>query len=253
MIHDDVQSLLGAYVLDALDPDEMAAVEEHLAECPRCRSEVATHRNTASLLATIGGEAPPRIWDRISAELSSGDAPPAGPLPEPPKVPPSNVVPIGRRHRLGLPAVAALAIAAAVAAVVLGVSAAKLNHRVNDLSAALHARGLQQAAAAAVLSSNHRDVRLTSSSNAGTAQVVILPDGNAYVVSFDLPALDPLRTYQLWGLANGKAVSLGLLGSDPNVAAFRVEPGVSRLMVTAEPRGGVPQPTTPVLIQGNIT
>jgi anti-sigma factor RsiW len=34
MNHDDLQSLLGAYALDALDPEEVAAVEEHLARVP---------------------------------------------------------------------------------------------------------------------------------------------------------------------------------------------------------------------------
>ena len=303
MTHDDVQSLLGAYALDALDPDETAEVEEHLAGCPRCRAEVAAHRQTASLLATPGGEAPPGIWDRIAAELALGDVGPDDDLLEPPRslpplnlrspslrspnlrapdLPPpdvappsgllssdrrssdrrpsdqrpsdqqSNVIPLRRPRRAALPAVAALATAAAVAAVVLGVSASNLNHRVDDLSSALHQSGLQQAAASAVLSSEHQNVRLTSATSAKAAEVVILPNGTAYLVRSDLPALDAARTYQLWGLVNGKAVSLGLLGSDPTVVAFRVEHDVSRLMVTAEPGGGVPQPTTPVLVQGNI-
>ncbi len=247
MSHDEFQSLLGAYALDALDADEMAAIEAHLAECPRCRSEVAAHRNTASLLATAGGEAPAPVWDRIAAELAL-DASPPSEL----RLEPAKVVPIPVLRRVALPAVAALATAAAVAAAVLGVSAARLDHRVNHLSNALGAGGLQQAAAAAVLSPEHRNVQLVSASNRPIAQVVVLPDGNAFLIRSDLPALDPLRTYQLWGLANGKAVSLGLLGSHPQVAAFRVDAEVSRLMVTAEPRGGVPQPTTPVLIQGDL-
>jgi hypothetical protein len=209
---------------------------------------VAAHRNTASLLATVGGEAPAGGWDRIAAELALEDSARGGPRLETPKVVPQPV-----RRRIVLPAVAALAAAAAAAAAVLGVNAAHLNHRVHVLSNAVSAGGLQQAAAAAVLSPQHRTVQLVSPSNHPTAQVVILPDGNAYLVSSDLPALDSLRTYQLWGLANGKIVSLGLLGSNPQLAAFRVDAGVSRLMVTAEPRGGVPQPTTPVLVQANLS
>lgn len=246
MSHDDLQSLLGAYALDALDPKEVAAVEEHLAGCPRCQAEVAAHRDAASLLAAGGGEAPAGVWDRIAAELGQDDAPPSEHLVKPP-----NGVPVRPRRRIALPAVAAVATTAAAAAV-LGVSAAHLEHRVNVLSSALNAGGIQQAAAAAVLSPAHRAVRLVSATNHQTMQVVILPDGSAYLVRSDLPALDSDRTYQLWGLVNGKAVSLGLLGSDPRVAAFRVDPSVSRLMVTAEPKGGVPQPTSPVLVQGNV-
>jgi anti-sigma factor RsiW len=263
MSHDDLQSLCGAYALDALDPEEAAELEAHLAECPRCRSEVAEHRNTASLLATVGGEAPTGIWDRIAAELALDDSAPGAGLAKAPSGGLSGtpredvsghpkVVPLRSRRRVALPAIAALATAAAVAAVVLGVTAAHLNHRVNALSHAVGAGGLQQAAAAAVLNPQHRSVQLVSAGNHPTAQVVVLPDGNAYLVRSELPALDSRRTYQLWGLANGQAVSLGLLGSNPQLVAFRVDPGVSRLMVTAEPRGGVPQPTTPVLIQGGL-
>lgn len=250
MIHDDLQSLLGAYALDALEADEVAAVEAHLAECPRCRSEVAAHRDTAALLARVGGEAPRGTWDRIAANLALDD----GAAGEPPAEPsPSNVVRLPVWRRVALPVVAGVAAAAAAAAVFLGVSAVHLNHRVNDLSNALSAGGLQQAAAAAVLSPQHQNVQLLSSGNHPAAQVVVLPDGNAYLVSSELPALDSVRTYQLWGLVGGKIVSLGLLGSHPQVAAFRVDPRVSRLMVTAEPQGGVPQPTTPVLAQGELS
>ncbi len=34
--HEQVQELLGAYALDALDGDEAAPVEPHLTGCPRC-------------------------------------------------------------------------------------------------------------------------------------------------------------------------------------------------------------------------
>jgi anti-sigma-K factor RskA len=131
-------------------------------------------------------------------------------------------------------------------------NAAHLDHRISVLSSALNAGGLQQAAAAAVLSPEHGAVELVSDTSREAVQVVILPDGNAYLVRSDLPPLGSDRTYQLWGVVHGKSVSLGLLGSDPQVAAFRVGPGVSRLMVTAEPGGGAPQPTSPVLVQGNI-
>lgn len=247
MSHDEVQSLLGAYALDALDPEEVAAVEEHLPECPRCRAEVAVHRDTASILAMAGGEAPAGVWDRIAAELGADDAAPDAHLSKLPRAMRLQV-----RRRVMMPVVAAMATAAAAAAAVLGISAAHLDHRVNVLSSALNAGGLQQAAAAAVLSPRHRAVQLLSTNDHKAVEVVILPDGSAYLVRSDLPALGSDRTYQLWGLVNGKAVSLGLLGSNPQVAAFRVDRGVSRLMVTAEPRGGVPQPDSPVLVQSNV-
>lgn len=244
MTHEDLQSLLGAYALDALDRDEVDAVEAHLAECPRCRAEVAAHLDTVALLGNVGGDAPAGIWDRISAEV--------GPAVQSAPPPATNLVQLGGRRQLPLAVVAVLATAAAVAVALLGVNTIRLNHRVNSLRDAVGAGGLQQAAAAALLSPQHRDVRLTSADGRLTAQVVIAAGGSAYLVGSDLPALDAQHTYQLWGLAGGRAVSLGLLGDDPRVAAFRFEPGVTRLMVTAEPRGGVPQPDTPVLVQAAV-
>lgn len=56
--HLELESLLGAYVLDAVSPDEAAEIEQHLDNCPRCKAEVAAHREVVSLLAGGGGEAP---------------------------------------------------------------------------------------------------------------------------------------------------------------------------------------------------
>src|SRR5690606_35755181 len=55
---DEFTELLGAYALDAVEPDEREAVERHLADCPRCRSEVAEHREVAAYLAHAGTDAP---------------------------------------------------------------------------------------------------------------------------------------------------------------------------------------------------
>jgi anti-sigma-K factor RskA len=72
-------------------------------------------------------------------------------------------------------------------------------------------------------------------------------------VTDDLGALPPGRTYQLWALSSGKVVSLGVLGRAPQNVAFIVEIPMSELMVTAEPAGGVPAPTTPVLLSGALS
>ena len=68
-----------------------------------------------------------------------------------------------------------------------------------------------------------------------------------------LRELPSSKTYQLWGLARGNIVSLGLVGPDPHsVAPFRIEAGITTVMVTAEPSGGTPKPTLPVVAQGTV-
>jgi hypothetical protein len=49
--------LLGAYVLNTLDPDERRSVDAHLAECDACRSEVAALEAVRDVLDDIPPEA----------------------------------------------------------------------------------------------------------------------------------------------------------------------------------------------------
>ncbi len=103
MNHAELQSLLGAFAIDGVDHDEADAVHSHLAECPRCRAEVAEHRETAAMLASVGAAAPDRLWGRIASALE-----------EPP--PPMQLAPLRRKQQPWTRARAArLAAAAAVA------------------------------------------------------------------------------------------------------------------------------------------
>jgi anti-sigma-K factor RskA len=55
----DVHSLVGAYAVDAIDEQERAAFERHLAECPECRAEVASLAEAGAQLALVSETAPP--------------------------------------------------------------------------------------------------------------------------------------------------------------------------------------------------
>jgi anti-sigma-K factor RskA len=98
----------------------------------------------------------------------------------------------------------------------------------------------------------HRTVVLAAE-KAAVARIVIAPSGEAFWVSSSLRVLPSSETYQLWGLARGNIVSLGLVGPDPHsVAGFRIEATITTVMLTAEPSGGTAKPTLPVLAQGNV-
>src|SRR5207247_11230674 len=65
---------------------------------------------------------------------------------------------------------------------------------------------------------------------------------------FDLPPAPAGRTYQLWAIAKGKPVSLGVFNTASDgrlTAALDVPPGLAFELtaVTEEPAGGSPQPT----------
>src|SRR5260221_1109718 len=69
----DVHELTAAYALDALDPEERETYEAHLAQCARCREELASLGETATALAFgVTSPAPPeRLRDQILAAAAA--------------------------------------------------------------------------------------------------------------------------------------------------------------------------------------
>jgi anti-sigma-K factor RskA len=238
MTHTEIEELLGAYALDAVDAEERQEVEDHLATCPRCRAEIAAHREVTALLGNPAGDAPAvapeDLWDRISASLQ--DEPPA----LAPVVRPTD----WRRFAV----IAPLAAVAAALILVVGLLAAK----VGNLDNKVKGLGTAYSVGAVILNPSHRTVQLTSTTGSWHTEVVVLRDGQGFVINPTMPSLRPSETFQLWALSSGKVVSLGVLGSHPGGAAIRVEPTMTTLMITAEPLGGTPAPTTPVLVRGNL-
>src|SRR6476659_890865 len=55
-VHD--RELLGAYALGVLDPDEVRAVDTHIASCPECQAELADLQEMKDSL----GEVPPEAF-----------------------------------------------------------------------------------------------------------------------------------------------------------------------------------------------
>jgi hypothetical protein len=255
MTHDEIADLLGAYALDAVDADERAAVEAHLATCARCRAEVAEHREVASLLAHEGGDAPDGLWSRIAGSL---EAPP----PElrlqavPPgrsvrSEPPAPVADLASRRQVPRWATAALAAAAAVL-VVLGVTVVRQGDRIDQLEAAATADPLEAAFQAALDDPATQLVELASPDGSVQLRGAVTEDGRGFLRAAGLPALAEDRTYQLWGATPaGDLVSLGVLGADPGVVAFDAS-GFELLAVSEEDLPGVVAPTADPVVAGPL-
>ncbi|MEN3273651.1 MAG: hypothetical protein V7636_2412, partial [Actinomycetota bacterium] len=218
--------------LDAVDPDERTEIEDHLRDCARCRAEVADHRETAAFLAHGGTNAPAALWDRIASSI---DAP--------------NVVPIApklgfgaRRARNRWPQAAALV--GAAAAVIIGflvVQVRDQDRRIDRL------RPDSFSALAGVKGA--RIAHLTAGET--ELPVVVTPDGSALLEASALPALADGRTYQLWGMSDGDAISLGVLGRDPRNVSFDAT-GYAGLAITDERSPGVVQPENPPIASGSL-
>ena len=55
----EIHGAVGAYVMNALEGEELAEFETHLADCPTCQREVVEFRETATDLSLLSRTAPP--------------------------------------------------------------------------------------------------------------------------------------------------------------------------------------------------
>lgn len=72
MGHSEAAELLGAWALDACEPDEAVDVEHHLATCAECADEAARLRRVAGWLGADVAEAPPRSLRDSVLGLATG-------------------------------------------------------------------------------------------------------------------------------------------------------------------------------------
>jgi hypothetical protein len=146
---------------------------------------------------------------------------------------------------------ASVAVASAAVATVLGLSLANADNRVAHLQGAI-AETAHTEVVAAMETSGHTIVTLTDAHQHEVAKFVVLPNGRGYLVTSSLPALRSGKTYQLWGIVHGQAISLGLLGRTPHLAAFTAAGSLrpDSLGVTVEPAGGASRPSGPMLAAG---
>jgi anti-sigma factor RsiW len=247
--HSEIQELLGAFALDAVDADEAATIEAHLATCPRCRDEVRDHREVASLLAYAGTRAPAGLWERLAASLD--EAPPAAEAPElgsvrqisqPVAARTSGAARSSRRRR---PAarVAAAVVAATMLAGLGAVGGAQMQAALNTDDPASPVVGsrerILEEALAAAREQGSRTVHLLTPQNAPIADAVVTAGGTGYLIGKGAPALPDGRTYQLWAVANGEKLSVGVLGGEVDVLTFQAPKALDALALTVERSPGV--------------
>jgi anti-sigma factor RsiW len=258
--HAAIEELLGAYALDAVEPDERDQIEAHLATCPRCRAEVAEHREVAALLGYGGAAAPEGVWGRIRESLepappelrlavtpSEPATPePRQPLPEDAGAPVSDLD-ARRRRRSRL----RIALVGAAAAVVIAVLGAEVLHLSNQVDRMREETALQVAATDAFGDPTAQQASLQTADGTVEARAVVTGSGEGYVLAGNLPDLSD-GTYQLWGETDGTVVSLAVMGPAPDVVAFTAQAPLSRLMVTAEKAPVAQTSNTPVVI-GTVT
>ena len=253
--HEEIQELLGAHAVDAVEPEERAAIDAHLLTCDVCRTEIGRHHETlAQLVAPVEPSA--GLRERILADAratggraSTPEPDPAAALTDPAPAPVRSLdeARATRPRRSGARrGLAALAAAAAVVLVVaIGFGLGRRTSPTPDLTLL---------ATQAQTQSGSRQVVLRSADGALDARVTQTSDGTGYLESENLPALRAGETYQLWAFSgkDGKTpISLGVLGTSPTVSTFRADTTVTGFAVSREADGGTIAPTTPV-VSGSV-
>jgi len=229
-----IHELTAGYALDALDPDERREYEAHLADCQRCREELASLAQTTEALAIAasGPAPPPGLRDRI-LEGARAEA--------------QVVVPFEPRRRRTVPVLAAAAAMAAVVALAVGLWAERLSGDLDDARSALERA---RAAAAVLADPEARTVAL----QAGDGRLVVGPEGEAVLV---LDGMDPApagKTYELWIIEGDTPQRAGLFPGRDGTDVVPVDGTVAEgdiVAVTIEDAAGVDAPTTTPIVASN--
>lgn len=260
--HENTMAELGAFALDALTPDERAAIEAHLKTCESCRTELAAMRDTA---AALGTSVPSQPMDRIrSASMKQR-------LLERAKAERSGVTPIRSAAIPARPSplpwwLAAAASIAFMVAVYQGMNTGRERNilRVALLAESLQVAGLRDSLAIrertlmAMAGADVRVVELVANNRRPNARMFWAQSTNTWTMfAHNLPAPASGRTYQLWLITrDNQRISAGTFA--PNASGDAVvsaqyplaADALQMIAVTEEPAGGVPQPTGEVVIAG---
>jgi anti-sigma-K factor RskA len=235
--HQQWEDASGAYVLGALPDDEAEAYAAHLAVCPACRAEVEQLQAAAAALpASVHPVAVPvAIGERVmaevrrEAELLTAAGGGADRVAAPARAP----RPRRAWWRWPVPVLAA-------AALLLG------------LAVGLGAAGV-------IGGGSDHTITMTATGIARGANARLVMDGRATLEVDHLPRPGGGRVYQVWLKPAGgepqptKSLFLPRADGDATVAVPADAEHMEAVMVTAEPDGGSPRPTSAPVLTATIS
>ena len=251
----EIHGAVGAYVVNALDPDELEEFEAHLAVCATCSREVVEFGETAAELSLLASATPPPAALRESILSAISEV-----RPLPPELPEQNAQPeptaraaltapveikravdeLALRRQQRRTRVLTVLVAAVVAAAVA------LGGVVYTLVQARQSQVAQQAAETELLTAPDVQTYSATMKDGGQVSFVVSRSLNkALFIGKDLPAVGSDRTYQLWTLEGERAIPDNLVAGGGDRKEFFREPltGVTSLAVSIEAADGAQQPT----------
>lgn len=242
MTDHDQHALTGAYAVDALDADERARFEAHLATCADCREEVASLQEAAALLGTDPVEPPSSVRDSILAGIASI-------RPLPPETTP--VAPVGRdelaarrtRRSLAQRLARTPLLVAAAAVLLLAVGTALVRPWADDAPDREEVSAIDRVLTAADATSVVQEFP----DGARATVTVSRSEGRAVIQTTDMALAPEGKVYELWlQQPNGAMVPAGLMPdeADNEVLLEGDASSAKAVGITIEPDGGSELPTT---------
>lgn len=247
---DELHDLIGAYAVDALEPDERAAFEQHLTDCPDCRHELASLGDTlAELSDDYAVEPPAGLRDQVLGAVAKLTEP--TPLPRRAVEPsdsgpehedagtPATVTPLKRPAPSSGRSRWQVLVAAAVAVIaVIGI-------------AVWQPWAPRPVTAADVLAAPDA-VRSTGPAEGGGSVTYVRSNqlGRAVLVTQDVAAAPSGKAHQAWlQQPSGAMVSGGMMPDGPDVTMLLEGDARDTVggAISVEPPGGSAQPTGEVV------
>ncbi len=269
--------LIPAYSVGATDAEETALVERLLQVCPEGAAELESYLSFADALnyAAPSMQPPASLHDKLMAAAAASAKPSVA---HPTSVtsvstPSVPVQPVLTPVRAAPPAARVLSFnrilagAAGIAAALLIISnlywanqVSGLQQQQRDTVALMRS---QQDALVSLGTGSADRIQLVSTSGTDASNVLATvlwspQTTTGILLSEYLPALNPGRAYQLWGIQGDQPVSVGVFEMDEQgvgVLVFNANQPISNydvVAITDEPSGGSDQPTTTPLAAAQV-
>lgn len=250
---ESMRDLAAAYALGALAPEESRRFETYLAGSPQTQHEVAEYREVAALLALAQSDAVPdqalrrRVLERIAAD-------------KPRTLPGGHAAAREGRGPLVWSALAASLVSAVALGALLLATRNELAGLRQDLAAVTTRLAEREATLNAIFEPGVQMFQLTSSGDPDPG-IQLFWDRQRHLAilhGYQLRQVPAGQAYQLWFIKDGAPVPSVTFRPEPDghVKVERVavpEAGtLSAAAVTVEPEAGSSQPTSPIVLVGQL-